>query len=146
VTLASLPLLERVRPADPTRLAALAPLDVLLLERLGAGTGRPALPEAALLGVLEVEADAASPERLAPLVLGPASRFGSDRALLLELAARIGAQSDALRWLQLRAPGEAFEALASRPVAVELLALGGRIVGGPWPPVLAEDGALLTRI
>lgn len=142
----SLPLLQRVRPADPDRIRALARLDLLLIETLSADAALDGLPATAILAVLEAEPAALLPEGLAPLVLGPAARFGSDRALLLELAARLAAPSDAPRWLQLRAPGEACEVLASGPVAAELRAAGGRIVGGPWPPVLAADGALLTRI
>lgn len=142
----SLPLLERVRPADPDRIRALDRLDLLLIETLSADAALDRLPATAILALLEAEPAAVLPEGLAPLLLGPAARFGSDRALLLELAARPGPPAGARRWLQLRAPAEAREVLASGPVAAELVAAGGRIVGGPWPPVLAPDGALLTRI
>ncbi len=142
----SLPILERVRPADPDRIRALARLDLLLIETLSADAALDRLPATAILAVLEADPGAVLPEGLAPLVLGPASHFGSDRAFVLELAARVGDPPDARRWLQLRAPAEVREVLASGPVAAELLAAGGRIVGGPWPPVLAPDGALLTRI
>lgn len=143
--LLSLPLVERVRVLEPARLGGLARLDVLLLETLAPDAALDSLPPTAVLAVLEAEPQAILPEGLAEQVLGPAARFGSDRALLLELAARIGAPVDVQRWLQLRDPSEAGEVLASGPVAAELVAAGGRIVGGPWPPVFTAAGELLTR-
>ncbi len=170
--LLSLPLLLRVRLgrfAEPvpaatlerpetlgTRLACLLPplaLDVLLIERLKTGERDEPPPGAAtepvrfgLLGVLEVPAATLVPPALAALTVGPAERLGSERAVLLELVARAPRTGDALRYLQLAAPHEAGEVLASRPVAAELEAQGGRIVGGPAPPVFTAAGELLTRI
>lgn len=141
--LVSLPLLLRVRVLDRALLGRLAPLDVLLLETLHAAAGLTGLPAARFSAVLEAEPGREPAE--APM-LGPAARLGSERALLLELAARAGGAPEALRWLQLRAPEEAGEVLASPPVAVELEALGARIVGGPAPPVFTEAGELLTRL
>jgi hypothetical protein len=145
VELVSLPLLERVRVLDPTRLRGLAPLDLLLLETLPVDAEFDRLPPTRILAVLAVEPGAVLPEGLAPELLGPAARAGSDRAFLLELAARVGGPPDARRWLQLRDPGEFGEMFASRPVAAELEARGARIVGGPSPPVFDESGELLTR-
>lgn len=171
--LVSLPLLLRVRlgrfaaPVPPealegpaalgAQLARVLPpldLDVLLIERLetaepGAGDGAEPVQGAvsfARLGVLELVGATPVPPALATLTLGPAQQLGSDRALLLELVARAPRSGDALRFLQMAAPHEAGEVLASRPVAAELEALGGSIVGGPSPPVFTAKGALLTRI
>jgi hypothetical protein len=143
--LVSLPLLLRVRVLEPARLAGLARLDVLLLETLPADSALDRLPPSAILAVLEAEPGAALPEGRAEQLLGPAARLGSDRALLLELAARVAGPPDAARWLQLRDPGEVGEVFASRPVAVELEERGARIVGGPSPPVFTPAGELLTR-
>lgn len=170
--LLSLPLLLRVRlgrfapPPPPGALAdrcALAAglalllppleLDALLLERLQSGPPGGPIPAGpspplafGLLGVLEVAPDTAVPEALADAVIGPAARLGSERAVVLELLARASASGDALRFLQMSALHEAGEVLASRPVARALEAAGGVVVGGPGPPLLAVDGALLTRI
>lgn len=130
---------------EPARLRGLARLDVLLLETLAPDAALDSLPATAILAVLEAEPGAILPEGLVAQVLGPAARFGSDRALMLELAARIGGPVDGQRWLQLRDPGEAGEVLASPPVAKELEARGARIVGGPSPPVFTATGELLTR-
>lgn len=170
--LLSLPLLLRVRLgrfAEPvpaaalehpetlgTRLARLLPplaLDLLLIERLETGErGEPPVaagPEPVrfgLLGVLEVPAATLVPPALAGLTVGPAERLGSERAVLLELVARAPRVGDALRYLQLAAPHEAGEVLASRPVAAALEAQGGRIVGGPAPPYITDRGELVTRV
>lgn len=141
--LVSLPLLLRVRVLDRALLQPLAALDVLLLETLGAGAGLAGLPEARLVAVLDAEPGAEAAEEA---MLGPSARLGSDRALLLELAARAGGEPEALRWLQLTSPLEAGEVLASRPVAAELATAGARTVGGPAPPVFTAAGELLTRI
>lgn len=170
--LLSLPLLLRVRLgrfAEPVPaavlecpatlgagLARLLPpfaLDLLLIERLETGEGGEPTPRAGaesvrfgLLGVLEVPVGTVVPPALAAQTVGPAERLGSERAVLLELVARAPRTGDALRYLQLATPHEAGEVLASRPVAAELEAQGGRIVGGPAPPVLDATGQLLTRI
>lgn len=141
--LVSLPLLLRVRVLERAILERLAALDVLLIETIPAGSGLAGLPRARLVAVLDAEPGA---EVVEGAVLGPSARLGSDRALLLELAARAGGEPETLRWLQLASPLEAGEVLASRPVAGELRAQGGRIVGGPAPPVFTAAGELLTRI
>lgn|GEM_PF-3796935 len=143
--LVSLPLLLRVRVLDPARLTGLARLDVLLLETLPNDAALDRLPATDILAVLAAEPGAILPEGLVPRVLGPAAQWGSDRAFLLELAARVGGPPDARRWLQMRDPGEFGEMFASQPVAAELEARGARIVGGPSPPVFTTEGELLTR-
>jgi hypothetical protein len=170
--LLSLPLLLRVRLgrfADPVpaealerpetlgaRLARLLPpieIDLLLIERLETGE-RGEVPPAAgsepvrfgLLGVLEVPAATVVPPALAAVTVGPAERLGSERAVLLELVARAPRTGDAIRYLQMAAPHEAGEVLASRSVAAELEGRGGRIVGGPAPPYISDRGELLTRV
>ncbi len=172
-SLLALPALLRVRlgrfaaPVPPAalaepgalarRLALVIPpleLDVVLLERLEAAPDgddsgdAPAAdaPVVRLWGVLEVAADTVVADEFAAALIGPAARLGSDRAVVLEVVARAGARGDALRYLQMAAPHEAGEVLASPSVARALAAAGGRIVGGPSPPVFAADGALLTRI
>lgn len=145
--LVSLPLLLRLRLEDARALAGLATLDVLLVERLARTEGLDRLPPAALVGVLAVDEPAASlPVALAARLVGPAARSGSERALVLELVARTAGAPDALRWLQLRAPGETGEVLASPSVAAELEAAGARVVGGPAPPVFGRARELLTRV
>ncbi len=170
--LLTLPLLLRVRLgrfAEPVPAAALdcpetlgawlacllppLALDLLLIERLETGE-RSEMPSSSgsapvrfgLLGVLEVPAPTVVPPAVAAQTVGPAERLGSERAVFLELVARAPRTGDALRYLQLAAPHEAGEVLASRPVAAELAEQGGRIVGGPAPPYITDRGELLTRV
>ncbi len=143
----SLPPLLRVRWPSGRPLAGLDALDVLLVETLPAEGEERALPSARCVGLLSVEPGcAAIPVAGSGVVLGPAIRLGSERALLIELAARSGAPPDAVRWLQIASPTETGEVLASPALARELEAMGGEITGGPSPPVLGPRGELLTRV